>query len=77
MSLIHGKILIKHKDEVKTALGRMTYQHFREKDEYESEEKFVSDLVEKIVDRLFIQNAYYTEELVVTMLNELLSEKKS
>lgn len=77
MSLIHGKILIKHKDEVKTALERMTYQHFREKDEYESEEKFVSDLVEKIVDRLFIQNAYYTEELVVTMLNELLSEKKS
>lgn len=75
MSLIHGEILIEHKDDVKAEVSRITYQHFQKKDDYDSEEKFASDLVEKIVDRLFIENAYYTEKLIVTMLEDILNKK--
>lgn len=75
MSLIHGDIAAEHKDDVKAAVGKITYEHFQKKDEYDSESKFVTDLTEKIVDRLFIENAYYTEKLVVTMVKELFSEK--
>lgn len=75
MSLIHGDIALEHKDEVKSAVGRIAYQHFQKKDEYDSESEFVADLSEKIVNRLFIENAYYTEKLIVTMLKELVSKK--
>ncbi|API92726.1 MULTISPECIES: hypothetical protein [unclassified Virgibacillus] len=75
MSLIRGDIASKHKDEAKSDIGRIVYQHFQERDKYESEEKFASDLSEKIIDKIFIHNAFYTEELVVKMLNDLLSEK--
>lgn len=75
MSLIKGDILAKHKDEAKDSISRLTYQHFQKRSEYESDEKFAADLAEKVVDRLFIHNAYYTEELVVKLLNDLLNGK--
>lgn len=75
MPYLHIDIAGEFSEEAEHQARRIAYQHFQNKDKYEKEEEFISDLVGKIVNITFLTNARYTEKLVMTMLKELFSDK--
>lgn len=70
MPYIHSDIASEHVEEAKANASRIAYQLTTKKHEYESEEAFISDLTEKVVENVFLTNARYTEKLVMKMLAE-------
>lgn len=75
MPYIHIDTASEFTEEAKHEAARIVYQHFRDRDKYDSEDKFIAELVEKIVNRVFLTNARYTEQLVMKMLEEAFREK--
>jgi hypothetical protein len=71
MSYEFVEIADKHLEEAKHYAIRTTHLHLQKRNDYDSEEKFIADLVGKIVERTFLDNVRYTEEVVMAMLKQI------